>query len=75
VRYLYEVPGVGTWAYEHPWALEVSGGAGYRSKLGDESSVMPVAWVKSCFLGPGEESDSRCWRFGPWKKLDGGVTR
>ncbi len=22
--------------------------------LGVESSVVPVAWVKSCFLGPGE---------------------
>jgi len=41
--------------------------------LGSESSIVPVAWVKSCFLGPGEgerQSMLAGWALG--KKLDGG---
>lgn len=41
--------------------------------LGSESSVVPVAWVKSCFLGPGEgERQSMLAGLGLGKKLDWG---
>lgn len=44
--------------------------------LGIESSVVPVAWVKSCFLGPGEgERQSMLAGLGVGKKLDGGGGR
>ena len=41
--------------------------------FGIESSVAPVAWVESCFLGPGEgERQSMLAGLGVGKKLDGG---
>jgi len=54
MRYLYEGAGRGTWAYEHALGAGGVGVPDIVPSLGVESSVVPVAWVKSCFLGPGE---------------------